>query len=266
MQIVFGSFKIVKAVVVIIILFFVNSCIFSGETSEISSPQSKLFTHTVRFKGETLALIARWYTGKQSSVAQIEKENPEITPKRILIGDRILIPQQLMITHKPLPVEFVVRNSTDSPISEARITVTVEPIASETSGAEATQEATPLPIISEIASPIADYSPVFTPPTSIDTPLTEATPTEIAPLQPTEIAQDIATISITSNPSVITIPEQIILDLQALAPTTVPTPTPILLVEPPVNVEPISIPTIEPTVSQERRRLLELLKNSAGGR
>lgn len=62
-----------------------------------------LFTHVVRWSGETLVTMARWYTGQDGNWRSIAKVNPGLDPTRINIGDKIRIPSELLKTHRPLP-------------------------------------------------------------------------------------------------------------------------------------------------------------------
>jgi hypothetical protein len=87
--------------------------------------------HTVRYSGETLAIIALWYTGSTDHWPRLAAANPRIDPKRIYIGHRIRIPAKLVKIRKPLPRSFVARH--------------VAPQASSVSKPEAPPSATPQP-------------------------------------------------------------------------------------------------------------------------
>ncbi|MFN8389666.1 MAG: LysM peptidoglycan-binding domain-containing protein [Bdellovibrionota bacterium] len=63
--------------------------------------------HRVSYSGETLALIASWYTGKSTNWTLIRDANPNLRPERINIGQRILIPANLVTEHNPMPKKFV---------------------------------------------------------------------------------------------------------------------------------------------------------------
>ena len=65
--------------------------------------------HTVKWSGETLSIIALWYTREQSNWKTIVQANPGLNPHRIFGGNEILIPEKLMKTHDPLPKEYVGR-------------------------------------------------------------------------------------------------------------------------------------------------------------
>ena len=63
--------------------------------------------HTVRYSGETLAVIARWYTGRATNWAAIRDANPGLRPERINLGQIIMIPRALVVEERPMPKDFV---------------------------------------------------------------------------------------------------------------------------------------------------------------
>jgi len=63
----------------------------------------KCYRHTVRWSGESLSLIARWYTGASGNWRKLGKANPRINPHRIKKGNFIMIPPELLKTKEPLP-------------------------------------------------------------------------------------------------------------------------------------------------------------------
>lgn len=74
-----------------------------------TQPQPALYLHTVKYRGETLSIIALWYTGNHDSWKKIAQGNPNLDPNRIFPGDEIFIPEGMLKTHDPLPKEFVDR-------------------------------------------------------------------------------------------------------------------------------------------------------------
>ncbi len=72
-------------------------------------PQQKItyFAHTVKWPGETVSIIAGWYTGDIENWKTLAEANPDIDPNIIRAGDKILIPENLMKTREPMPKEFV---------------------------------------------------------------------------------------------------------------------------------------------------------------
>jgi hypothetical protein len=69
--------------------------------------QTNYFEHRVTWSGETLSLIARWYTGHYGNWKAIAQANPGLNPNRILVGNIIYIPPEMMKTKKPLPRKVV---------------------------------------------------------------------------------------------------------------------------------------------------------------
>jgi hypothetical protein len=61
------------------------------------------YTHTVRWSGESLSLIAKWYTGAVNNWRILAKSNPQLNPNLIMKGNVILIPADLLKTKEPLP-------------------------------------------------------------------------------------------------------------------------------------------------------------------
>jgi hypothetical protein len=65
--------------------------------------------HTVHWPGESLSLIAKWYTGAHQNWKRLAKANPSIEPRLIKPGDTIRIPSTLLKTRKPLPQNIAAR-------------------------------------------------------------------------------------------------------------------------------------------------------------
>ncbi len=72
---------------------------------EVSRPS--YMQHEVKYSGETLGLIARWYTGRTDNWKRIADVNSSIKPQRISIGDIILIPMDIVSQSDPLPKKAV---------------------------------------------------------------------------------------------------------------------------------------------------------------
>jgi hypothetical protein len=70
-----------------------------------SSPSRAYFVHRVRFRGETLARIARWYTGTYDSWREIALVNEDLTSPntQLKIGREVKIPSELVIHETPFP-------------------------------------------------------------------------------------------------------------------------------------------------------------------
>ena len=64
-------------------------------------------THTISISGETLGLIAKWYTGDPANWVKIRDANPGTIPERLRIGSQLTIPGALVVKREPLTAEFV---------------------------------------------------------------------------------------------------------------------------------------------------------------
>jgi hypothetical protein len=66
--------------------------------------------HKIRWQGETLSLVAMWYTGKHSNWKKLVNHNPELNPNRIRVGQKVYIPKTMLKTRKPLPQKFAAKS------------------------------------------------------------------------------------------------------------------------------------------------------------
>ena len=70
-------------------------------------PKKTSFVHTVQWSGETLPIIAKWYTGDSSNWQHLADANPNINPERLSAGSTIFIAEDLLKNRKPMPKEFI---------------------------------------------------------------------------------------------------------------------------------------------------------------
>ena len=86
-----------------------ETAVIAPSTSDLKmpTPGPHFFLHKVRWPEETLSHIAKWYTGTVKNWKAIAQINPKLDPRDIDIGDTIFIPEDLMISHKPMPHSFV---------------------------------------------------------------------------------------------------------------------------------------------------------------
>ncbi len=71
------------------------------------------YKHTVRWPGESLSLIASWYTGTHKNWRKLAKANPRLNPNRIKGGQVIMIPPALLKTRVPLPQKVAAKYTSD---------------------------------------------------------------------------------------------------------------------------------------------------------
>jgi hypothetical protein len=83
-----------------------NNLIRQNSPTVRPSPESRMWAHKVRNHRETLFSIALWYTGKGANWPRLVEANPDIDPRRMRIGDTVLIPEKLMKTHRLMPPGF----------------------------------------------------------------------------------------------------------------------------------------------------------------
>jgi len=69
--------------------------------------QLTCYIHTVKWHGESLSIIAKWYIGNLENWEALAQANPNLTPSRLFIGNRIRIPANVLKTRDPMPQEFV---------------------------------------------------------------------------------------------------------------------------------------------------------------
>lgn len=100
-------------IVLLMFLLFLTACETVPEQSEgltVTYGERKAVSgivHTVRYRGETLALIAAWYAQEQSLWPKLLEVNPGIKPKSLQIADEIFIPENLLKQRTAMPASFV---------------------------------------------------------------------------------------------------------------------------------------------------------------
>jgi iron uptake system EfeUOB component EfeO/EfeM len=79
-----------------------------------NSNQNLPFFHQVRWEGETLSMIAKWYTGDSRNWKALAKVNPWLKPNNIFTGLKVKIPRQLLKNETDMPREFVLSSSSEN--------------------------------------------------------------------------------------------------------------------------------------------------------
>ncbi len=82
-------------------------CAQMGGVGEQPRKGPAYYEHKVKWKGESLSIIAQWYTGNAENWKVLAKINPGMDPNRIQIGEKVRVPEDLMRTQKPMPESFV---------------------------------------------------------------------------------------------------------------------------------------------------------------
>jgi len=65
------------------------------------------YLHEVRWSEETLAVIARWYTGKEQNAQILDRVTPNLRANDLRKGDVVFIPQELFRRNTPLTRSYV---------------------------------------------------------------------------------------------------------------------------------------------------------------
>ena len=103
--------KVYPLILIVFILLFINTgCILSGKKSGNWQPVDRNaapVVHEVKWKAETLSIIAKWYTGKSQNWEVLADANPNINPDSISIGSKIFIPSDLVKTGDPMTKQFM---------------------------------------------------------------------------------------------------------------------------------------------------------------
>ncbi len=125
-----GSYKLACRGLCLLLLIVAVACGRQAPppppSEPLEPPKPAMVEHTVQYSGETLGLIARWYTGKTSNWQEIVAANPGLRPERINIGDQIMIPASLVVNDKPLPSTAVRRGNATRSTSRATSGATAE--------------------------------------------------------------------------------------------------------------------------------------------
>lgn len=66
-----------------------------------------MLVHKVRFPGESVSIIAGWYTGEIDNWKVLAEVNPDINPNVINEGMKINIPESMLKTREPMTREYV---------------------------------------------------------------------------------------------------------------------------------------------------------------
>jgi hypothetical protein len=65
------------------------------------------YVHTVKWQGESLSIIAGWYTGDIQNWKILVQANPGIDPNSVVVGQNINIPLHTMTKRSPMTKAYV---------------------------------------------------------------------------------------------------------------------------------------------------------------
>jgi hypothetical protein len=94
-----SEFIMKKMLIIAVVL--IAACATKPMQPQNTAPQ--YYTHTVSGSGETLASIAKWYTGSTTNWQAIQAANPGLDPKRMRIGTQVQIPNNMLIKTAAMP-------------------------------------------------------------------------------------------------------------------------------------------------------------------
>ena len=66
------------------------------------------YIHTIKYPGETLRIISKWYTGDVNNWEALAEANPNINYEKMPTGSRIFIPENLLKTTEQLTEEYII--------------------------------------------------------------------------------------------------------------------------------------------------------------
>jgi hypothetical protein len=92
---------------VMVLMFCLSGCVSSTKAWKPIQSRQKLKVHIVQWQGETLPMIAKWYTDSSQNWKKLANANPNIVPGHLSAGDRILLPNGLLKTSKEMPQDFI---------------------------------------------------------------------------------------------------------------------------------------------------------------
>lgn len=64
--------------------------------------QPQFVQHTVK-RGETLATIAKWYSGRAGDWRELAQFNPDLKPGNLQVGQIVKVPLHMAVVHKEQP-------------------------------------------------------------------------------------------------------------------------------------------------------------------
>ena len=69
------------------------------------------YVHQVRWPNESLALIAKWYTGSRANWKKLARATPNLRQNRLYQGYVVFIPLDLLQIETPMPKQYVQQQS-----------------------------------------------------------------------------------------------------------------------------------------------------------
>lgn len=149
-----------RAILTLTLSIFVLSC-----AKKVSPPPIVYYDHVVQAQGETLAQIAKWYTGSSTNWSVILGHNPGLDVKRIRIGTTIRIPESIVVRRDALPRKLVMQaaDKAEEAKAEAAAADAKQAASSNSQSGPETQfveKSTPAAEVVATAEPSAEPTPI----------------------------------------------------------------------------------------------------------
>ena len=96
--------RLTRSFILIVVLVLVVTGCSSHKTqpgTKAPEPEIPVICHQVRYNGETLAIISKWYTGNPKNWREIVAVNDGLDPDRIFLDQVIRIPKRLAVKTEP---------------------------------------------------------------------------------------------------------------------------------------------------------------------
>jgi hypothetical protein len=102
-----GAKRRLTAVAIVVLVAMTLGMAACSRLSRPATKQPPYLEHTVRYQGETLSLIAKWYTGEAKNWPILADRNPGVSPNNLRIGELILIPRDMVVNTEPMPRSYI---------------------------------------------------------------------------------------------------------------------------------------------------------------
>jgi hypothetical protein len=98
----------IKIACVLSLTLLLGACVRRPPTVSPESMEQKApLTHIVKYQGETLGVISKWYTGSSENWRAILKANPKLDVYRMKLGQNIIIPETLIKRRDKFPQTYL---------------------------------------------------------------------------------------------------------------------------------------------------------------
>lgn len=108
-------FRVFISTLLVCTVFLASGCLFrrpQQTPEEIAAKEAEAkaklpVEHHVKYSGETLAIISKWYTGNAENWRIIKNANPSLKPERMYLGQKIIIPREIVAKSDPMPQSYL---------------------------------------------------------------------------------------------------------------------------------------------------------------